>query len=51
MVFYFTADARAVVSEPLTELPGLWHEVPAGSALVVDKGKVDQLPFRPRSPV
>ena len=48
---HFTADARAVVSEPLTELPGLWHEVPAGSALVVDKGKVDQLPFRPRSPV
>jgi predicted glutamine amidotransferase len=48
---HFTADARAVVSEPLTELPGLWHEVPAGSALVVDKGKVDQLPFRPRPPV
>jgi glutamine amidotransferase len=48
---HFTTDSRAVVSEPLTELPGLWHEVPAGSALVVDKGKVDQLPFRPRSPV
>jgi predicted glutamine amidotransferase len=48
---HFTADARAVVSEPLTELPGLWHEVPAASALVVDKGKVEQLPFRPKSPV
>jgi predicted glutamine amidotransferase len=48
---HFTADARAVVSEPLTELPELWHEVPAGSALVVEKGKVDQLPFSPRSPV
>jgi glutamine amidotransferase len=48
---HFSTGACAVVSEPLTELPGLWHEVPPGSALVVDKGKVDQLPFRPRSPV
>jgi glutamine amidotransferase len=29
-------------------LPGLWHEVPAGSALVVEKGGVDQLAFTPR---
>jgi glutamine amidotransferase len=47
---HFAADARAVVSEPLAELPGLWHEVPVGSAIVVEKGRVDQFPFRPRLP-
>ncbi len=33
----FSSDARAVVSEPLTALPGLWQEVPAGSAIVVER--------------
>lgn len=47
---HFTDGARVVVSEPLTELPGLWHEVPAGSAVVIEKGGLDQLPFRPRPP-
>jgi predicted glutamine amidotransferase len=45
---HFSAEARVVVSEPLVELPGLWHEVPAGSAVVVEKGGLDQVPFRPR---
>src|SRR5215207_5392425 len=30
----FSDEARAVVSEPLGDLPGLWHEVPAGTAIV-----------------
>lgn len=47
---HFPAEARVVVSEPLVELPGLWHEVPAGSAIIVDKGKVEQLPFTPHHP-
>ena len=47
---HFSAEARAVVSEPLAALPGLWHEVPAGSALTVQKGRVDQVPFTPRPP-
>jgi glutamine amidotransferase len=47
---HFSAESRAVVSEPLVELPGLWHEVPAGSALVVEKGRVEQRPFVPRPP-
>ena len=47
---HFAGDARAVVSEPLVGLPGLWHEVPAGSAILVEKGRVEQLPFRPRFP-
>jgi glutamine amidotransferase len=32
---HFSDDACAVVSEPLTDLPGLWREVPSGSALVI----------------
>jgi glutamine amidotransferase len=47
---HFSDDARVVVSEPLAQLPGLWHEVPSGSAIVVEKGRLDQLPFRPRPP-
>ena len=47
---HFGPEARAVVSEPLVALPGLWHEVPSGSALTVEKGRVQQSPFRPRQP-
>jgi predicted glutamine amidotransferase len=47
---HFSAESRAVVSEPLVALPGLWHEVPAGSALIVEKGSVQQRPFTPREP-
>ena len=28
-----------VVSEPLIDLPGLWREVPAGTALIVQAGE------------
>jgi len=45
---HFGADSRVVVSEPLALLPGLWHEIPAGSALVVGKGAAEQVPFRPQ---
>jgi hypothetical protein len=47
---HFSPDARVVVSKPLVVLPGVWHEVPVGSALVVESGGVEQLPFAPRSP-
>jgi predicted glutamine amidotransferase len=47
---HFSAESRAVVSEPLVALPGLWHEVETGSALKVEKGKVDTVPFVPRPP-
>jgi predicted glutamine amidotransferase len=47
---HFSAEARVVVSEPLVELPGLWHAVPAGSAIVAEKGRVERLPFVPRPP-
>ncbi len=43
-------EARAVVSEPLGDLPGLWHEVPPGTALVVQPGEDAAVPFAPRAP-
>jgi predicted glutamine amidotransferase len=48
---HMSDDARAVVSEPLADLPGLWREVPASSALVVQPSSYDELPFTPRLPV
>jgi predicted glutamine amidotransferase len=44
---HFSDDARVVVSEPLAALPGLWREVPAGTALVVG----DELQERSFTPV
>ena len=46
----FGPGARVVVSEPLVALTGLRHEVPAGSALTVEEGRVDLVPFTPRRP-
>ena len=39
-----------MVSEPLGDLPGLWHEVPAGTAIVVQPGDDVRVPFTPRTP-
>jgi glutamine amidotransferase len=47
----FSDEARAVVSEPLGDLPGLWNEVPAGTAIVVQPGEDARVPFKPRAPV
>jgi predicted glutamine amidotransferase len=45
-----SAEARAIVSEPIADLPGLWHEVPPSSALVVGPGPDQRLPFTPSAP-
>jgi predicted glutamine amidotransferase len=47
---HFTDDARVVVSEPLTNLPGLWREVPPGTALIIDKDNVAERTFEPIVP-
>ena len=45
---HFSDEARVVVSEPLIDLPGLWHEVPPSTALVVRDGPdSEDLPFVP----
>jgi predicted glutamine amidotransferase len=41
---------RAVVSEPLGDLPGAWLEVPESTALVIDASGVRQSPFNPEQP-
>jgi glutamine amidotransferase len=45
-----TAEDRVVVSEPVSDLPGAWHEVPESTALIIQAGPDQQRPFRPRSP-
>jgi predicted glutamine amidotransferase len=47
---HFADEARVVVSEPLNALPGLWHEVPPSSALIIQKGPDEERPFRPHPP-
>ena len=43
-----TADDRLVVSEPFSDLPGVWQEVPAGTAITVrHRGELREQPFTP----
>lgn len=43
-------ECRVVVSEPLGDLPGVWEEIPPGTAIVVQPGDDEVLPFTPRAP-
>ena len=45
-----TAEDRVVVSEPVSDLPGVWREVPESTALIIQRGPDEHQPFRPRSP-
>ena len=49
-VVRFSADARAIVSEPLSELTDFWVEIPESSYVVVEKGEVEVHPFTPLPP-
>jgi predicted glutamine amidotransferase len=43
-----TGDDRLIVSEPFSDLPGVWQEIPEGTAVTVRRGGVlEQQPFRP----
>jgi glutamine amidotransferase len=43
-----TADDRLIVSEPFSDLPGLWQEIPPGTAVTVQAGGVlEERPFEP----
>jgi glutamine amidotransferase len=47
-VLHRLADStRIVVSEPLGDLKGAWHEVPESTCLVIEDGTEDLQPFRP----
>jgi predicted glutamine amidotransferase len=43
-------EDRAIVSEPLGDLPGAWLEVPESTALIVQPGPDERRPFTPRVP-
>jgi predicted glutamine amidotransferase len=44
-------DDRLVVSEPFSDLPGLWHEIPQSTAVVVRRGGVlEHESFTPMAP-
>jgi predicted glutamine amidotransferase len=43
------ADDRLIVSEPVSDLPGIWEEIPEGTAVTVRRGGVfEQRPFVPQ---
>ena len=43
-----TADDRVIVSEPFSDLPGVWHEIPPSTAVTVRRGGVlESQPFEP----
>ena len=41
-------ETRLVVSEPLSDLPGAWNEVPESSCGIVQAGEDELRPFRPQ---
>jgi glutamine amidotransferase len=41
-------DDRVIVSEPFSDLPGVWQEIPPGTAVTVQRGGVlEERPFNP----
>lgn len=43
-------EDRLVVSEPIADLPGAWHEIPESTALIISPGGSHQMrPFQPRA--
>ena len=44
-----TDEDRMIVSEPLSDLPGVWIEVPESTAVIVQPGADEQVPFRPQA--
>jgi predicted glutamine amidotransferase len=41
-------DARVIVSEPLGDREGAWHEVPESHAGIIEPGRQQLVPFTPR---
>jgi hypothetical protein len=42
-----TAEDRIVVSEPVSDLPGAWREVPESTALIIQRGPDEDQPCCP----
>ena len=41
-------EDRIVVSEPNSDLPGVWQEIPESTVLIVQPGPDEQRSFNPR---
>jgi glutamine amidotransferase len=50
ILFEVSDESRLVVSEPIGNLPGAWHEVPESSYGVVGPGEDSMHPFKTRPP-
>jgi predicted glutamine amidotransferase len=51
-VAQLTPDDRVIVSEPFSDLPGLWHEIPESSAVIArGDGTLEHQPFQPQARV
>ena len=46
----FSDDARVVVSEPLTDLSDYWVQIPESTAVLMEGGNVEMVPFVPAAP-
>jgi glutamine amidotransferase len=46
----FSADSRAIVSEPLGEVAAGWTEIPQSTVAIVERGQIEFRPFEPRLP-
>ena len=43
-------EDRVIISEPFSDLPGAWHEIPEATAVTVHRGgALEQHPFTPRA--
>jgi glutamine amidotransferase len=40
-------EDRVIVSEPIADLPGVWHEIPESTVMVVQPGADEERPFEP----
>jgi hypothetical protein len=47
---HLSDKARAVVSEPLADLPGLWREVLPSPAVIVEPAGDQEVPCTPQAP-
>jgi glutamine amidotransferase len=43
----FSADARAIVSEPPGDVAAAWTEIPQSTAVIVEQGEIEHRPFEP----
>jgi len=46
----FSRDARAIVSEPLSDLEAEWISVPESTFVTINRGKISCGPFAPIAP-